>query len=120
MRATSQLRLFGGCMAQKAKKPDLPNPDSFPEIFIEALAYHEAGHAVVASLLGVSVVRIVVGPACDDPDFNAKVELDWSTAGSNFSVENVALALVASEPAEKLTPNHTLFATMHKTHRHLQ
>jgi hypothetical protein len=101
------------------KKPRT-EPDPFPPVFIEALAYHESGHAVMAVLLDVPMHRIVIGPTCDDPDFNGKVELDLAATGDRMQVYKSGLVHVASEPAEKLAPNHGLFATMHKTHRHLK
>lgn len=107
-------------MARKAVKRDPSSPDPFPRIFVEALAYHESGHAVMAALLGVPIIRIVIGPACDDPDFNGKVELGFPPSGDASPVYQSVLIRIASEPAEKLAPHHAQFAILHKTHRHLK
>lgn len=100
------------------KKPSAP-VDPFPPIYIEALAYHEAGHAVMAALLGVSVTKIGIGPGCDDPTCNGRVFLDLE-ACPKLPIFKVGLLEVASEPAEKLSPNFDQFGGMHKVHRHLK
>lgn len=105
---------------QKAPKKSQAVVDPWPPIFMEALACHETGHAVMAVLLNVPMTRIVIGPACDDPNFNAKVELDLEAINRQMQYYKSGLVHVASEPAEKLAPNHGQFAAMHKTCRHLK
>lgn len=107
-------------LAGKAAKQELSEAALFPPVFIEALAYHESGHAVMAVLLDVPMARVVIGPACDDPAFNGKVELDLSATEGQMQIYKSGLVQVASEPAEKLAPNHARFATLHKTYRHLK
>jgi len=97
-------------------------PDSFPSVYREALAYHEAGHAVMACLLKLPIMRIVIGPNCndqEDPNLDGKVYLDLSQI-VEVPGYITALLAVASEPAEKLAPSYAQFATLHKVHQHLK
>ncbi len=90
----------------------------YPPVYLEALAYHEAGHAVMAVLLSIPVKKIAIGSACKVPKLNAVVDLDSSKI-ENISILKSGLILVASEPAEKLAPNYRQFAKLHKKYRHL-
>jgi hypothetical protein len=86
----------------------------YPPIYLEALAYHEAGHAVVAVLLEMPIKKIVIGPACTEKGFNGlvKLDLDQTTVLS----WKCALMLCASEHSEKLSENYARFATLHEGH----
>ncbi len=98
----------------------LTTSERYPRVFLEALAYHEAGHAVMAVLLNVPVSRVVIGPSCTDPDFNGQVILDLPEGANGLPCFVMALLDVASEPAEKMAPSYEQFASMHKVHRHLK
>jgi hypothetical protein len=106
--------------AVEAPRKELPKAAVFPPVFMEALAYHESGHAVMAVLLDVPMTRIVIGPACDDPDFNGKVELDLTAADNRMQVYKSGLIHAASEASEQLAPNHDQFGTLHKTYKQLK
>jgi hypothetical protein len=103
-------------MATKAIAVD---HERYPPLYLEALAYHEAGHAFMAVLLGLPIDRVAIGPACDDPEFNGRVFLD-AEPDAKLPMYQAGLLEVASEPSEKLAPNFARFASMHKTHRHLK
>jgi len=94
--------------------------DPYPALYLEALAYHEAGHAVMAVLLGIPIEKVVIGPNCTEPGFNGRVFLDFATLGHRLSARDAALITVASESAERLAPSFSEFATLHKVHRHLK
>src|SRR5437899_2133643 len=92
----------------------------FPAIYLEALAYHEAGHAVMAVLLNLRIETVVIGPRCTHNDFNGWVNLGPASAALMISRNKLALLEVASEPAEKLAPSYDQFGSMHKVYRHLK
>jgi hypothetical protein len=92
--------------------------EKYPELYLEALAYHEAGHLVMATLLGVSIEKVAIGPRCLDPNFNGKVFLPTGTTG--IPIMLVVLMEVASEPAEKLAPSFRRFSSLHKVYPHLE
>jgi len=102
------------------KKKPRAGDEKYPSLYLEALAYHEAGHAVMAVLLCIPMEEITIGPACNHATFNARVDLDLTTSGNKLPLFKVGLVRVASEPAEKLAPNYSRFATMHKTYPHLK
>jgi hypothetical protein len=87
-------------------------------LFIEALAYHESGHAVMAVLLDLPIAKVGIGPGCDNPGFNGKVDLNPD--GGPQPAYKVALLEVASERAERLCPRYDLFRSIHKKHAHLK
>jgi hypothetical protein len=87
---------------------------------LEALAYHEAGHAVMAVLLDIPIEKVVIGPRCTDPEFNGRVIIDVSACPSVLPGFMAALLNVASEPAEKMAPSYNKFASIHRVHRHLK
>jgi len=101
------------------RKPPIDS-ERYPSIYIEALAYHEAGHAVMAVLLELPIARIAIGPACDSPEYNGKVFLDPETCPQKLPIFKVGLIEVASEQAEKLCPRYDQFRTIHKKHPHLK
>jgi hypothetical protein len=90
---------------------------SLPEPYLEALAYHEAGHAVMAVLLGVRIERVVIGPACEEQELNGRVFL--RETGGQIPAYVVILMAVASEAAEQLAPAFAEASSLHKTHKHL-
>jgi len=90
---------------------------SYPESYLEALAYHEAGHAVMAVLLGVRIEKVVIGPACKDEEHNGRVFLHET--GGQIPAYVVVLMAVASETAEQLAPAFAEASSLHKTHKHL-
>ena len=106
--------------ATKIGKKESQKANDYPPVFIEALAYHESGHAVMAVLLDVAMTRIVIGPACDDPGFNGKVELDLTATDNRMQIYKSGLIRVASEASEELAPHHDQFGTLHKTHKQLK
>lgn len=81
----------------------------YTPLWVEALAYHEAGHAVMGLLLGVRVVRIVIAEACDMADSNGITEYADLKKVSRLQY---ALCQLASEPAERLAPNYPSFKTL--------
>lgn len=93
--------------------------ERFPPVYIEALAYHEAGHAVMAVLLELPISKVGIGPGCDDPAYNGRVFLDL-VACAKMPIFKAGLIEVASEEAEKLSLNFAQFANIHKRHRHLK
>lgn len=93
--------------------------ERYPRLFLEALAYHEAGHAVMAALLQLPIASVAIGPACDEPGYNGKVHLDLDACGEVPRYKAVLLE-VASERAEQLCPRHSEFRTIHKRHPHLK
>lgn len=104
-------------MARKSEKNEAAGVERFPPLFIEALAYHEAGHAVMAALLNVPILRVVIGPACEVPNTLGIVEFDYN-AEPSIRRDKFAMISVASEPVVRLAPNHTQLATLHSTRRH--
>ena len=106
--------------AAKAPEKEPPKATVYPPVFMEALAYHESGHAVMAVLLDVPITRVVIGPACDDPYFNGKVELDLAATDNRLPVYKSGLIHVASEASEELAPHHVQFAALHKTCKFLK
>jgi hypothetical protein len=103
----------------RKKPPVAAEEERFPPVYIEALAYHEAGHAVMAVLLELPISKVGIGPGCDDPAFNGRVFLDLE-ACAKMPVFKAGLIEVASEAAEKLSPNFAQFATIHKRYPHLK
>lgn len=87
---------------------------------MEALAYHEAGHTLMAVLLDIPIEKVAIGPRCTEPGFNGKVFVDCAALKSEVPMFVLALLAAASEPAERLAPSFDQFATLHRVHRHLQ
>lgn len=106
-------------MARKSAKNEVTGVERFPPLYLEGSAYHEAGHAVMAVLLDVPILRVAIGAACEVPGMYAAVELDIGPPPAALPIYQAVLVCVASEPAEKLAPNYKQFATMHKIHRNL-
>src|SRR4051812_23780956 len=92
----------------------------YPPVYLEALAYHEAGHAVMAVLLDIPIEKVAIGPRCTDPEFNGRVFLDLRACPKKLSMLSAALLEVASEPAEKIAPSFDQFASLHRVYRHLR
>jgi len=90
--------------------------DPYPPLYIEALAYHESGHAVMAVLLDLPISKIVIGPACEDPEYNGRVILDLDSCSKKIPIFKAGLLEVASEQAEKLCPRFDQFKTIHKSY----
>ena len=81
----------------------------YTPLWVEGLAYHEAGHAVMGLLLGIRVARIAIAEACDLADSNGITEY---TDLKGISGLKYALCQLASAPAEKLAPNYPRFRTL--------
>ena len=82
---------------------------TYSPLYVEALAYHEAGHALICLVFGIPIIRIVIAEACDDEGFNGQVVPGGE---ENISYIHCALMLLASAPAEKLSPNYRRFGSI--------
>lgn len=98
-------------------------PDSldelFPPLFVEALAYHEAGHVLMAVLFDAPIRNVAIAERCKEPGFNGHTAFDWETRKEPIPALLYALICVGSEPSEKLAPNFAEFKSLHKKYRHL-
>jgi hypothetical protein len=93
--------------------------DPFPPVFVEALAYHEAGHVFMAVLFDAPIKHVAIADRCAEPGFNAHTVFDWESRKKPMPVLCYALMCVASESSEKLSPHFDEFKSLHKKHRHL-
>jgi hypothetical protein len=78
-------------------------------LWIEALAYHEAGHAIMGLLFRIPVVQVAIAEACELEDSNGSTEYGDLAGVSRL---DYALCLLASEPAEKLAPHFQQFSKL--------
>lgn len=83
-----------------SQPPPAAATKEFTPAHLEALAYREAGRAVMAILIGVPLKGITIGPKCTD-GFISKIDLD-SKACPEVATYKFSLICVASEPAGKL------------------
>lgn len=92
--------------------------EPFPDLFVEALAYHEAGHVLMGVLFSAPIATIAIADRCLEPGFNGHTVFDW---GEKREMPTICYALmcVGSEASEKLSPRFEEFKTLHRTHRHL-
>ena len=94
--------------------------DAFPPIFVEALAYHEAGHVVMAVLFDAPIRHVAIADRCEEPGFNGRTEFHWERRKKPMPGIRYGLMCVASESSEKLSPHFDEFKSLHKKHRHLK
>src|SRR5438874_197135 len=94
--------------------------DPFPPIFVEALAYHEAGHVVMAVLFDAPIRHVAIADRCKEPGFNGRTEFDWERRKKPMPALCYGLLCVGSEASEKLSPHFDEFRSLHKKHRHLK
>ena len=95
---------------RKNPAPVLP----YTDLYLEALAFHESGHAVMCVLLDIPILKVVIGPACERPDDNGRVHIDFERKNGEVPVYKAALLCVASEASEKLSPRFDEFKTLGK------
>ena len=95
-------------------------PDPLPSIFVEALAYHEAGHVVMAVLFDAPIRHVAIADRCEVPGFNGRTEFDWKSRKKPMPALCYGLLCVGSEASEKLSPHFDEFKSLHKKHRHLK
>src|SRR5262245_33543037 len=55
-----------------AKQRKIAEP--FPDLFVEALAYHEAGHVLMAVLFNAPIKYVAIADRCAEPGYNGRTE----------------------------------------------